>query len=163
MEMIDILRCDMYKKNIVSSTFTWWISYDYKSLEYYPSYDGRLSIDWYGRLHPAHSNGTVRMRAATNSVQQVTDLIMADVKKKSDHRIQFRRLGICACDVRNDEGIYQMDLFTDYDALNREKRLHAALLEARTRYGANALLKGTNLLEGATTIERNKQIGGHRA
>lgn len=88
---------------------------------------------------------------------------MADVKKKSDHRIQFRRLGICACDVRNDEGIYQMDLFTDYDALNREKRLHAALLEARTRYGANALLKGTNLLEGATTIERNQQIGGHRA
>ncbi|MCI6919938.1 MAG: hypothetical protein MR817_05445 [Lachnospiraceae bacterium] len=163
MEMIDILCCDMYKKNIVSSTFTWWISYDYKSLEYYPSYDGRLSIDWYGRLHPAHSNGTVRMRAATNSVQQVTDLIMADVKKKSDHRIQFRRLGICACDVKNDEGIYQMDLFTDYDALNREKRLHAALLEARTRYGANALLKGTNLLEGATTIERNKQIGGHRA
>ena len=58
---------------------------------------------------------------------------------------------------------HQMDLFTDYDALNREKRLHAALLEARTRYGANALLKGTNLLEGATTIERNKQIGGHRA
>ena len=103
------------------------------------------------------------MRAATNSVQQVTDLIMADVKKKSDHRILFRRLGICACDVRNDEGIYQMDLFTDYDALDREKRLHAALLEVRTRYGANALLKGTNLLEGATTIERNRQIGGHRA
>lgn len=51
------------------------------------------------------------MRAATNSVQQVTDLIMADVKKKSDHRILFRRLGICACDVKNDEGIFQMDLF----------------------------------------------------
>ena len=163
MEMIDILCCDMYKKNLVSSTFTWWISYDYKSLEYCPSYDGRLSIDWYGRLHPAHSNGTVRMRAATNCVQQVTDYIMADVKKKSDHRILFRRLGICACEVKSDEGIYQMDLFTDYDALNREKRLHAALLEVRTRYGANALLKGTNLLEGATTIERNKQIGGHRA
>lgn len=56
-----------------------------------------------------------------------------------------------------------MDLFTDYDALNREKRLRAALLEVRTRYGADALLKGTNLLEGATTIERNRQIGGHRA
>ena len=163
MEMIDILCCDMYKKNLVSSTFTWWISYDYKSLEYCPSYDGRLAIDWYGRLHPAHSTGTVRMPMATNSASQVTDLVMADVKKKSDHRILFRRLGICACDVKNDEGIYQMDLFTDYDALNREKKLHAALLEVRTKYGANALLKGTNLLEGATTIERNNQIGGHRA
>ena len=163
MEMIDILCCDMYKKNLISSTFTWWISYDHKSLEYFPSYDGRLSIDWYGRLHPAHSTGTVRLRSATNNSKLITDLIMNEVKKKCDHRILFRRLGICACDVKSDKGIFQLDLFTDYEALNREKRLHAALLEVRTRYGANALIKGTNLLEGATTIERNKQIGGHRA
>ena len=61
------------------------------------------------------------------------------------------------------EGIYQLDLFTDYEALSREKQLHAALLEVRTKYGANALLKGLNLLEGATTKMRNEQIGEHRA
>ena len=88
---------------------------------------------------------------------------MQDVKKKSDHRILFRRLGVCACDVITDEGIYQMDLFTDYDKINKEKKLHAALLEVRSRYGANAILKGINLMDGATTIERNQQIGGHRA
>ena len=88
---------------------------------------------------------------------------MQDVKRKSDHRLLFRRLGVCACEVAADDGIYQMDLFTDYASLNREQQLHAALLEVRTRYGANAVLKGTNLLDGATTIERNKQIGGHRA
>ena len=88
---------------------------------------------------------------------------MQDVKKKSDHRLLFRRLGVCACDVKSDEGMYQMDLFTDYDALNKERQLYAALLEVRTKYGANALLKGMNLMEGATTIERNMQIGGHRA
>ncbi|MCR4903152.1 MAG: DNA methylase [Butyrivibrio sp.] len=163
MEMIDILCCDMYRKNLVASTFTWWISYDYKSLEYFPSYDGRLSIDWYGRLHPAHSNGTVHLLTLTNNSKKVTELLMQDIKKKCDHRILFRRLGICACDVSNDEGIYQMDLFTDYDASNKERQLHTALLEVRTRYGANALLKGMNLLDGATTIERNKQIGGHKA
>ena len=162
-EMIDILCCDMYKKNLVSSRFTWWISYDYKSLEYFPGYDGRLSIDWYGRLHPAHSTGTVRLSAATNTARLVTGRIMQDIDRKSDHRILLRRLGVCACDVTSDEGIYQMDLFTDYDALNKEKQLHAALLEVRTRYGANALLKGLNLLEGATAKMRNEQIGGHRA
>ena len=162
-EMIDILCCDMYKKNLISSRFTWWISYDYKSLEHCPNYDGPISIDWYGRLHPAHSNGTVRIPSATNISSQVSELIMQDVKKKSDHRLLFRRLGICACDVKSDDGMYQMDLFTDYDALNKERQLYAALLEVRTKYGANALLKGMNLMEGATTIERNQQIGGHRA
>ena len=162
-EMIDILCCDMYRKNLVSSMFTWWISYDYKSLEYFPGYDGRLSIDWYGRLHPAHSDGTVRLSAPTNTAKQVIEPVMRDVTKKSDHRILMRRLGICACDVTNDEGMYQMDLFTDYDALDKEKQLHAALLEVRTRFGANAVLKGLNFLEGATAIERNKQIGGHKA
>ena len=162
-EMIDILCCDMYKKNLVSSRFTWWISYDYKSLEYFPDYDGRLSIDWYGRLHPAHSNGTVRLPEASNSATVITEKIMQDVDRKSDHRILLRRLGVCACDVTSDEGMYQMDLFTDYDALNREKQLHAALLEVRTKYGANALLKGINLFDGATTKIRNEQIGGHRS
>ena len=162
-EMIDILCCDMYKKNLISSRFTWWISYDYKSLEHCPNYDGPVSIDWYGRLHPAHSNGTVRLPSAANISSQVSELIMQDVKKKSDHRLLFRRLGICACDVKSDEGMYQMDLFTDYDVLNKERQLYAALLEVRTKYGANALLKGMNLMEGATTIERNQQIGGHRA
>ncbi len=162
-EMIDVLCCDMYKKNLISSRFTWWVSYDYKSLEYFPGYDGRLSIDWYGRLHPAHSNGTVRLSSATNNSRIVTGFLMQDIKKKSDHRILFRRLGVCACDVETDDGMYQMDLFTDYDALNKEKQLHAALLDVRARYGGNALVRGLNLLDGATTIERNNQIGGHRA
>ncbi len=162
-EMIDVLCSDMYKKNLISSRFTWWVSYDYKSLEYCPGYDGRLSIDWYGRLHPAHSNGTVRLSSATNNSRIVSGILMQDIKNKSDHRILFRRLGVCACDVETDSGMYQMDLFTDYDALNKEKQLHAALLDVRTRYGGNALVRGLNLLDGATTIERNNQIGGHRA
>ena len=163
MEMIDVLCCDMFKKGVVSSRFTWWISYDYKSLEYFPAYDGRLAIDWYGRLHPAHSNGTVRLTTPVNTASAVTPAIMRDIDRKSDHRILLRRLGVCACDITSDDGMYQLDLFTDYDELNREKQLHAALLDVRTRYGANSLLKGINFMEGATTKMRNEQIGGHRA
>ena len=162
-EMIDILCCDMYKKNLVSSKFTWWISFDYKSLEYCPHYDGPLAIDWYGRLHPAHAGGTVNLRTATNISKLVSDAILNDVIKKTDHRILFRKLGICACNIKSDGGYYQMDLFTDYDAISRERQIHEALLNIRTRYGANSMLKGINFLDGATTRERNVQIGGHKA
>ena len=162
-EMIDILSCDMYKKNLVSSKFTWWVSYDYKSLEYCPHYDGPLAIDWYGRLHPAHSNGTVNISTATNTSKQIIKAIMDNVMKKADHRILFRKLGVCACNVQNDGGYFQFDLFTDYEALNKEKQIQSALLDVRKKYGANAMLKGIDLLEGATTRERNEQIGGHKS
>lgn len=162
-EMIDVLCCDMYRKNLVSKIYTWWVSYDYKSLEHCPYYDGPISIDYYGRLHPSHSNGTVRTTEATNSPETITNALTIDFDRKTDHRLLYRRLGVCACNVYTDNGIYQLNLFTDYDRLNKERRLQCAMTEVRQRYGANAVLKGINFLEGATTKERNEQIGGHRA
>lgn len=163
MEMIDVLCCDMYKKNLISKIYTWWVSYDYKSLEHCPNYDGPLALDYYGRLHPYHSNGTARTPDATNSPEEITRVLTADFDRKTDHRLLFRRLGVCACDVYSDNGIYQLNLFTDYDKLDKEKKLQRAMAEVRMKYGANAILKGINFLEGATTRERNTQIGGHRA
>ena len=75
----------------------------------------------------------------------------------------YRRIGVCACEVMDSNGFYQLSLFTDQEKVDRERRLQAAMLEARARYGNNAIIKGINLLKGATTIERNTQIGGHRA
>ena len=57
----------------------------------------------------------------------------------------------------------QLDLFTDYEALQKEKRIQAAMGDVRRRFGANAIFKGMNLMDGATALERNQQIGGHRA
>ena len=74
----------------------------------------------------------------------------------------FRRLGVCATDVVQDIGSFQLDFFTDYEALEREKRIQSAALGIRKRFGMNALVKGMNLLDGATTMSRNEQIGGHR-
>lgn len=67
-----------------------------------------------------------------------------------------------------------MDLFTDYAALevkkkevqeerNREKSVQKAVLDIKKKYGKNAVLKGMNLIEGATAVTRNRQIGGHKA
>ena len=68
----------------------------------------------------------------------------------------------------------QMDLFTDYEALQREqenqeaelareKKMQKAVLEIKKKFGKNAILRGMNLEEGATARDRNNQIGGHKA
>lgn len=162
-EMIDNLCADMFSKTLIAPKFTWWVSYDYKSLEACPNYDGPIVLDFYGRLHPKHNNGTVKMPMDTNSVSTIAPLLLAAFDQKTDHRLLYRRLGICADGVHEDSGFYQLNFFVDYEALEREKRLQGALREVRSKYGANALFMGKNMLEGATQLERNVQIGGHRA
>lgn len=162
-EMIDGLCSDMFSKGVVSPRFSWWVSYDYKSLEVCPYYEGPVTLDFYGRLHPYHHNGTVKMPMETNSISTVAPLLLEAFDRKTDHRLLYRRLGIAAERIRADEGFYQMNLFIDYGALAREKRLQTALGEIRARYGSNSVFRGNNLLEGATQLERNAQIGGHRA
>jgi DNA polymerase V len=132
-------------------------------LEACPHYDGPVSIDFYGRVHPKHSNGTVKLATPTNNIQMITAPLLRQFEDKTDHRLLYRKLGVCANDVKEDVGVFQMNLFVDYDALERDRRLQGAMLEVRKKYGANAIFKGMNLLEGATTLERNQQIGGHRA
>ena len=161
--MIDVLCQDMFVKNMTAPSFTWWVSYDYKSLEVCPNYDGPKVLDFYGRLHPKHSNGTVKMRIKTNSFHAVADAILASFDLKTDHRLLYRRLGVCANDVAANSGVCQLDFFTDYDALEKERKLQGAMLEVRRKFGLNAVFKGNNMLEGANQLERNLQIGGHKA
>ena len=163
LEMADSLCCDMFARNIISKRFSWWASYDYKSLEFNPYYDGELSVDFYGRIHPKHSKGTVRLRNTTNLLKEVEPILMPSFDKKTDHSLLFRRLGVFAEEVVCNNGVYQLDLFTDYEQQEKEKRLQQAMQGVRNRYGASAVFKGNNLFEGATQLERNGQIGGHKA
>ena len=97
-----------------------------------------------------------------------------------DKKLLVRRVTIAACNlvpessIENKQSYEQLDLFTDYDelmakqeriekALQKERKIQEAMLDIKQRYGKNAILKGTNLQEGATTIERNESIGGHKA
>ena len=162
-EMLELLCADLFSKNLTTPALTWWVSYDYKSLETHPLYAGPVKLDFYGRLHPCHSGGTVRLRTRTNALSVILPAVLDSFDKKTDHALLFRRLGICAEDVQLDNSAYQLDLFSDYDAVQKERKLEGAMLEVRKKYGANSLLKGLNYREGATAIERNTQIGGHRA
>ena len=162
-EMLELLCADLFSKNLTTPALSWWVSYDYKSLEAHPLYSGPVKLDFYGRLHPCHNNGTVRLRTRTNALIVIAQAVLDSFDKKTDHALLFRRLGICAEDVQPDNSACQLDLFSDYDALQKERKLEGAMLEVRKKYGANSLLKGLNYREGATAIERNTQIGGHRA
>ena len=162
-EMLELLCADLFSKNLTTPALNWWVSYDYMSLEAHPLYNGPVKLDFYGRLHPCHNNGTVRLRTRTNALSMILSAVLDSFDKKTDHALLFRRLGICAEDVRLDSSACQLDLFSDYDALQKERKLEGAMLEVRKKYGANSLLKGLNYREGATAIERNMQIGGHRA
>lgn len=162
-EMIDVLSTDMFAKNLVSEIFTWWVSYDWKSLDYCPQYNGAVCIDFYGRLHPKHANGTARTMEKTNLSKYITEVMLPNFDSKTDHRLLFRKLTVCAADVVTDEGFFQLDFFTDYNKMDKERRLQGAMQAVRAKFGNNAVLHGMNYLQGATTRERNTQIGGHKA
>ncbi len=162
-EMLELLCADLFSRNLTTPSLTWWVSYDYKSLEVHPMYSGPVSLDFYGRMHPKHSNGTVRLRTRTNAISVINQAVMQAFDTKVDHSLLIRRLGICAENVQPDNHSLQYDLFSDSDALERERQLQGAMLEVRRKYGANAILKGLNYLDGAMTRERNTLIGGHRA
>ena len=162
-EMLDCLCAELFAKTLIARSCKWWVSFDYKSLEVCPGYDGEIVEDFYGRPHPKHRAGTVRLPVETNSVSTIAPRVLADFERKTDHRLLVRRLGVCADSVRRDDGFVQLNLFVDDQALEREKRLQGVLGQLRSKYGANAVFTAKNLLEGATQLERSRQIGGHRA
>ncbi len=162
-EMADLLCADLFAKDLTTPALTWWVSYDPQSLEELPAYEGPLTVDFYGRVLPKGAHATVKLRIRTNSKTLILDSLSRSFEAKVDHRLLVRRLGIAANDTRQDDGYRQLDLFTDFDAMEKERSMQRAMLAVRRKYGLNAVVKGMNLLEGATTIERNQQIGGHRA
>ncbi|MCR4885774.1 MAG: DNA methylase [Clostridiales bacterium] len=162
-EMADLLCADLLSKNLTCAYLAWWIAFDPESLNAYPQYQGELTLDYYGRLQPRHANATVCLPFRTNSRQQILERLIPSFEKKVDRHLLLRRLNIAACEVEYDDGSCQTDLFTDFNALERERRLQRAMLGVRKKFGMNAIVKGMNLLEGATTIQRNMQIGGHKA
>ena len=160
-EMIDQLALDLVTRGVKTKELSFWVSFDPASLEELPSYDGPVSLDYYGRLHPGHVVGSVRLRTHTSSTREIMEALLYAFDSKVDHRLLIRRLGVVAGNLQ--EGGEQLDFFTDYAAREREARLQRTLLEVRRKYSTpKALIKGKNMLEGATAIERSQQIGGHK-
>ena len=159
-EMVEQLSMDLVNKGLATSCLTFWVSFDPVSLEKC-RYDGPVAIDYYGRLHPKHTGGTVRLRTRTSSARVLRGAMLVAFETHVDHQLYVRRLAVAANDTHNE--YLQLDMFTDYEALENDEKVQRVILSIRRKYGSNAILKGMNYLEGATARERNTQIGGHRA
>ena len=142
-------------------------------------YAGDLAVDFYGRIIPKHAHGTANLDRWTSSTRRIADAMMELYDRIVHPDMLIRRMYVVAVGLIREKDIpaespVQLDLFTDYEELSRleeeaaaedvrEKRLQEAALHIQERFGKNAMLKGMNLDEGGTTIQRNGQVGGHRA
>ena len=162
-EMTELLVLDMVRKHVVTDNITLDINYDRENVDN-GKYKGELQVDHYGRLVPMHSHGTASLNKHTSSTALIVNALMELYDRIIDEELTVRRVTLSANNLKKEEDNYeQFDIFTDPEKEEQEKRLQNAMLAIQDKYGKNAILKGTNLLDGATTIARNGQIGGHKS
>lgn len=183
-EMAELLALDLVDKKLVTDQIVVTVGYDIENLSD-PSrrqrYHGAIVKDNYGRQIPKHAHGTENLSAHTSSTKQIMKAASNLFDRIVDANLLIRRLNIVAAHVvpesdaqRLGETFEQLDLFTDYAALQaerernqaeleRERRMQETMLTIKKKFGKNAILKGMNLEEGATAKDRNAQIGGHKA
>jgi len=183
-EMADLLVLDLVDKGLVTDQIVVTVGYDIENLtdpERSKKYHGAIVKDHYGRQIPKHAHGTANLDGHTSSTRKIMCAASDLFDRIVDKNLLVRRLNIVANHVlpeadapKKNAGFEQLDLFTDYAALEvkqereraeleREKKMQQAMLTIKKRFGKNAILKGMNLEEGATAKDRNAQIGGHKA
>lgn len=182
-EMADQLVLDLVEKDLVTDQIVITIGYDSSNLSDCNKkilYCGDTTLDNYGRLIPKHSHGTVNLKNHISSTKIITEESVRLFKKIANRDLLVRRLNICANHViskdeaKKEKSPKQLSLFCDYEAMEREDKkenkelekecsLQKTLITAKKKYGKNIIMKGMNYKKGATAIERNGQIGGHKA
>jgi len=180
-EMTELLVLDLVEKHLLTDQMVLTIGYENLSGQLHPqAYSGPVVTDPYGRKVPKHANGSINLRRMTSSGHLITEAVMTLFDRITDPSLLVRRINLVASRVMDERKmrtkpvIEQLDLFTDHAAeqqrleweealLKRERSCQQAVLEIRRKFGKNAILRGMNLEEGATSIDRNRQIGGHRA
>lgn len=166
-EMAELLALDLFKKKMVAASVTLQVGYDVESLNL-KNFDGEVVRDFYGRDIPKPAHASAWLGQETNSSKIIVEAFVGLFEKIVNPSWLVRRVNITANNTKL-ESEHQPGLFDDVDkkdgGFNQEKEdsLQKTRLEIMCKFGKNALLKGMNLQEGATTIDRNAQIGGHKA
>ena len=181
-EMSDQLSLNLVSQQLVCNGVALSIGYDIDNLKDDQSffYKGEVVIDHYGRKIPKHAHGS-RGLGCYSSASTLIRAAMCDIfDSVVDPVLTIRRINVTACNVipqsqaKNIETTEQLNLFVDYEKVDQQKAalekqmqkeqsVQETLLQIKQKYGKNAVLKGMNLEEGATTKQRNEQIGGHKA
>ena len=182
-EMAELLSLDMVAKRLVCDQIALTVGYDIENLKdpfISSGYKGEIVSDYYGRRVPKSAHGSANLSSPGASTEEITAAALEIYDRTVNKNLLIRRLYIMAFHVVPEEKAggfetyEQIDLFTYQDRENeeksdekekrdREKKLQEAMIDIKSKYGKNAILKGTSLQEGATMKDRNRQIGGHKA
>lgn len=183
-EMADSAALDLVDKGLVTDQIVLTVGYDIENLtdpERRKKYRGPVTTDHYGRQVPKHAHGTVNLGRRTASSRLITEAALKLFDEIVDPDLLVRRLTIVTNHVveesftaPEEETWEQLDMFTDYEALEKkkqeeeaalakERKMQEAMISLKKKFGKNAILKGMNLEEGATARDRNNRIGGHKA
>lgn len=173
-EMADLLSLELVSKRIVTDQIVLTVGYDIESLN--KSYSGAVETDRYGRKIPKTAHSSENIGRYTSSTKLICETAMKLFDRIVDKNLLVRRMYIVANhiitekDAEKESEYVQLDLFTDTkkqkaeeNELKKEKDMQKAILKIKSKYGKNSIIKGMNLKEGATALERNRQIGGHKA
>ena len=160
-EMVDTVSIALVEHNLVAKGMVLTVGYDRENVDK-GIYHGETVVDFYGRTIPKPAHGTATLGHYSSSQSAFAEVMMKLFDRIVDPKLTVRRLNLVAIDVV-DESNEGFDLFTDAQKQEREKKRLKAELMIKKRFGKNAIVKGMDLQEGATTVERNGQIGGHRA
>ncbi len=142
-EMVDSLCLDLASQGLAARSLTVTVGYSHEAGQ-------------------EPSSGSVSMPTAVNSYSMAAPYALGVYERIAQRDKPIRKLSV-SCNGVAHEVYGQYHLFTDDAALERERRLQQAVLEIKRRYGRNALVRGMDLLEAGTTLERNRQIGGHKS
>lgn len=175
-EMTELLTLDLVEKRIVTNQVELTLGYDVEGIP--ADYSGEITSDRYGRKIPKQAHGTINLDGFTSSSKKIVAAMMKLYTRIVDPELKVRRMYVVANRVVSESSFeqepVQLDFFTDPEVIEnrqaseradskKERALQNTMLEIMHKYGKNAILKGLNLQEGATTIERNGQVGGHKA
>ena len=173
-EMADLLSLELVSKRIVTDQIVLTVGYDIESLK--KSYSGAVETDRYGRKIPKTAHSSENIGRYTSSTKLICETAMKLFDRIVDKDLLVRRMYIVANhiitenDAEKEREYVQLNLFSgtgkqeaEENELKKEKDMQKAILKIKSKYGKNSIIKGMNLKEGATALERNRQIGGHKA
>ena len=177
-EMGEAIALELVEKGMVCDQLTITVGYDRENLQdpgRRERYHGPVTRDPYGREIPKHGHGTVNLGGHTASARRILEAILPLFDRVVDPSLLIRRLNLTANHILREDEVAQqtteqLSLFVDpaaeqaqAKADRRERLLQETMVRIRQKHGKNAILKGCDLKEGATAMERNRQIGGHQA
>ena len=159
--MVDTLALDLVEKGLVTNGLTLHVGYDRENVDK-GIYHGETVVDGYGRTIPKPAHGTAPLLNYTSSASTIAEAVMKLADRIMNPSLTVKRLNLTANNVLHAAN-ESYDLFTDVKKIEREKKMMQAQIAIKKRFGKNAIFKGMDMQEGATTRERNEQIGGHKA